>query len=126
MLTALRGRSPRRPSAPRRRPWARLALERLEDRTVPATVLDYGVLRFTGNFNLDGDGFYEGENTTLFGFTPVVGEAFKPLLSVNGTIHLPGPAVDQSKFSFAGDLDLFVLADQVVYRSPDNQEAEVN
>src|SRR5262249_39113340 len=58
-------------------------------------------------------------------FIPTLGEAFKPLLGVNGTVDLPGPTLDQSKFSFSGNLNLVVLTGQTLYRSPANQAAQI-
>ena len=81
-LSKLFGRGPRTPI---RRP-PRLAFERLEDRVVPVTQVDYGGLRFvaSNDFLVDSDGdFYAKNGTVSIGYTPAAAEAFRPLVQAN-------------------------------------------
>lgn len=81
-----RPRAHPRTRTPARKPRPALAIERLEDRTVPA-FLDVGGLRFDAGANPITDGQPSGAAT--IGFTPTGGEQFKPLL-VTGSVTVNG------------------------------------
>jgi hypothetical protein len=61
-------------------------------------------LRFYGNYQtFDNGTTLAAEGTTYIGFTPKLGEAFKPLLSINGEVLVAGPnQPDNTIFSFNG------------------------
>jgi hypothetical protein len=105
--------------------------EALEQRVLLAVDIDLGIpmnnldkLRFSGDFVLDSHGSYESTSYAVIGFTPKPAEAFKPLLRITGTIDVPGPTLDQSKFSFLGALSYIGAggAYTEVYDSPSGSQ----
>jgi hypothetical protein len=86
------------------------------------------MLRFQGNWTpVSGDwAAFESDGITLIGFTPKAGEAFTPLLSINGKVRIPDPNNPQyPQFSFTGEIDLFELSDAPLFKTPNEGDFTV-
>jgi hypothetical protein len=97
-LAWLRNRlTPGRRKKPCRRPprYGRPLLEALEDRTLPAQFVDLGALRFAADSFQQNGNTYSASGTIQLGLAPTGGEAFTPLVDIQGAVSfttgLPDP-----------------------------------